>query len=48
MLDRYVESYRRYCWPVGSVDDLMLAPFHILATEGAAHVNNLTRNIEGN
>jgi protein phosphatase len=33
----YVESYRRYCWPVGSLDDLRLAPFHILASEGAVH-----------
>ena len=34
---RYVAAYRRYCWPVLSVDDLRLAPFHILATEGAVH-----------
>jgi protein phosphatase len=33
----YVDSYRRYCWPVQSVDDLKLAPFHVLATEGNAH-----------
>ncbi|MCI0458637.1 MAG: polynucleotide kinase-phosphatase, partial [Gemmataceae bacterium] len=36
---RYVDAYRRYCWPVGSVDDLQLAPFHILATEDAVHAN---------
>jgi protein phosphatase len=30
----YVDSYRRYCWPVRSVSDLKLAPFHLLATEG--------------
>lgn len=34
---RYVEAYRRYCWPVASVSDLKLAPFHILATEGRVH-----------
>jgi protein phosphatase len=34
----YVESYRRYCWPVQSVSDLKLAPFHLLATEGQVHV----------
>lgn len=34
----YVESYRRYCWPVDSVDDLKLAPFHLLATEGQVHI----------
>jgi protein phosphatase len=33
----YQEAYRRYCWEVRSVDDLRLAPFHLLATEGAVH-----------
>jgi protein phosphatase len=36
-LHRYVDSYRRYCWNVNSIDDLKLAPFHILATEGKVH-----------
>jgi protein phosphatase len=36
--DLYVDSYRRYCWPVQSVSDLRLAPFHLLATEGSIHV----------
>jgi len=36
---RYVEAYRRYCWSVNSVDDLKLAPFHLLATEGQVHIN---------
>jgi protein phosphatase len=35
--DRYVEAYRRYCWPVESLADLKLAPFHLLASEGAVH-----------
>jgi protein phosphatase len=35
----YVESYRRYCWPVNSVRDLKLAPFHLLATEGQVHTH---------
>jgi protein phosphatase len=35
----YVAAYRRYCWPVNSVDDLELAPFHLLATEGKVHVD---------
>ncbi|RKG90562.1 polynucleotide kinase-phosphatase [Corallococcus sp. CA049B] len=38
-VQRYVEAYRRYCWPVTSLDDVRLAPFHLLATEGAAHVD---------
>jgi PNKP adenylyltransferase domain, ligase domain len=33
----YIDSYRRYCWPVQSVSDLKLAPFHLLATEGQVH-----------
>ncbi|UOQ64476.1 polynucleotide kinase-phosphatase [Hymenobacter volaticus] len=32
--DHYAEAYRRYCWPVESLADLRLAPFHLLATEG--------------
>ncbi len=36
---RYEEAYRRYSWPVNSVSDLKLAPFHVLATEGAVHVD---------
>jgi protein phosphatase len=39
MLAQYVEAYQRYCWPVESVQDVRLAPFHILATEGAVHVD---------
>lgn len=31
---QYVDAYRRYCWPVNSVSDLKIAPFHILASEG--------------
>lgn len=34
----YVEAYRRYCWPVRSLSDLKLAPFHLLASEGGTHV----------
>jgi protein phosphatase len=33
----YVDAYRRYCWPVHSLADLKLAPFHVLATERGAH-----------
>jgi protein phosphatase len=35
--EQFVDSYRRYCWRVSSLDDLRLAPFHILATEGSVH-----------
>lgn len=37
--ERYVDAYRRYCWDVASVADLKLAPFHLLATEGAVHTH---------
>jgi protein phosphatase len=39
LVRRYGEAYRRYSWPVDSLDDLKLAPFHLLATEGAAHAD---------
>jgi protein phosphatase len=35
----YVDAYSRYCWPVNSVTDLRLAPFHVMATEGAVHTD---------
>jgi protein phosphatase len=39
MAGQFVEAYGRYCWPVGSVADLKLAPFHLLATEGRVHAD---------
>jgi protein phosphatase len=39
MVHQYVAAYRQYCWPVESIDDLKLAPFHIMATEGMLHTN---------
>jgi len=39
MADHYVDAYRRYCWPVRSLDDYKLAPFHLLATEGQVHTD---------
>jgi protein phosphatase len=38
--ERYVEAYRRYCWPVNSISDLKLAPFHLLATERSVHTDH--------
>ena len=37
MAAAYVDSYRRYCWPVDFLDGLQFAPFHLLATEGTVH-----------
>jgi protein phosphatase len=39
MAEQYVQAYRHYCWPVQSVADLRLAPFHLLASEGAVHTD---------
>ena len=39
LAQRYVDAYRRYCWPVKSLDDIRLAPFHLLASEGRVHVD---------
>jgi protein phosphatase len=36
---RFVSAYRQYCWPVESLADLKLAPFHLLATEGRVHTD---------
>ena len=38
-VQQYVAAYQRYCWPVTGLSDLKLAPFHVLATEGAVHVD---------
>ena len=37
--EKFTAAYRRYCWKVESLADLKLAPFHILATEGATHTD---------
>jgi protein phosphatase len=39
LVSQYSAAYRHYSWPVQSVNDLRLAPFHLLATEGAVHVD---------
>jgi protein phosphatase len=31
---QFTKAYQQYCWPVNSIDDYKLAPFHILASEG--------------
>jgi protein phosphatase len=36
---RFVDAYRRYCWPIRNIDDMKLAPFHLLATDGAVHAD---------
>ncbi|MGM9553153.1 MAG: polynucleotide kinase-phosphatase [Faecousia sp.] len=36
-VEGYIDAYRAYCWNVESVDDLRIAPFHLLATEGKVY-----------
>ena len=38
-IEKYVAAYQHYCWPVAELDDLKLAPFHLLATENKVHVD---------
>ena len=38
-LARYQKAYRHYCWPVLKIEDLKLAPFHLLASEGSVHTD---------
>lgn len=37
--EKYIQAYRQYCWSVNKVEDLKIAPFHILATEGQVHID---------
>lgn len=39
LASRFTEALRRRSWPVRSAADLRLAPFHVLATEGAVHTD---------
>lgn len=33
----FTDAYRRYCWPVDGLDGVRVAPFQVLATEGATY-----------
>ncbi len=39
MVHAYRKAYRNYCWPVETLEDLKIAPFHVLATEKSVHVD---------
>ena len=39
LADRFARAYRHYCWPVDSLRDIRIAPFHVMATEGAVHAD---------
>lgn len=38
-VEAYRDAWRRYCWEVATPDDLVVAPFHLLATEGHVHTD---------
>ncbi|MFN8526392.1 MAG: polynucleotide kinase-phosphatase [Chloroflexota bacterium] len=37
LIDRFTAGFRRFQWDVAGVDDLKLAPFHVLASESGVH-----------
>jgi protein phosphatase len=39
MARRFTDAYAHYCWPVETLADYKLAPFHILASEGSVHTD---------
>jgi len=39
LAERFTRAYRNYCWPVESLRDVRLAPFHVMATEGTVHAD---------
>jgi polynucleotide kinase-phosphatase len=39
LAERFAQAYRHYCWPVESLRDIRVAPFHVMATEGAVHTD---------
>ena len=42
-VERYEHAYNRYCWPLRNIDDLRLAPFHLLASEAQIHSDKTHR-----
>jgi len=38
-VQKYRTAYRGYCWPVHTLADHRVAPFHLLASEGRAHTD---------
>ena len=38
-VQKYISAYRRYCWHAETLTDYKLAPFHIMASENAVHVD---------
>jgi polynucleotide kinase-phosphatase len=41
--DGFTAAYKRYCWPVTGLDGVRVAPFQVLASEGASHATRAHR-----
>jgi protein phosphatase len=39
LIGLYRDAYRRYCWDVRSINDLRIAPFHLLASGAVVHAD---------
>jgi protein phosphatase len=39
LVGKYVNAYRKYCWPTEGLKGLKLAPFHLLASEGRVYTD---------
>jgi len=39
LAEQYISAYGRYCWEVKDINDIKIAPFHLLATEKQVHTN---------
>lgn len=37
--ERFREAYRRYCWPTSGLNGVRVAPFQLLATDGATYAD---------
>lgn len=35
----YIKAYEAYCWPVNSIEDYKIAPFHIMATNNSINTD---------
>ena len=42
-ISKYIKAYQNYCWPVNTIGDYKLAPFHIMATNGQVHADKTHR-----
>lgn len=39
LAEQYISAYGRYCWEVKDINDIKIAPFHLLATQKQVHID---------